>query len=237
MIDAAIPIEGGTMRAALALPPVGDGPWPAVIVIHEIFGLNDDIRGIAQRFADNGYAALAVDLYSRGPKLLCIAKTMRQLNSGQGVAFADLEAAREWLVGRPEVDGSRVGVTGFCMGGGFALLFAMNAPIGVAAPFYGAVPKTTEELRGSPPVVGSYGGRDRMFVAHAKRLESSLTELGIPHDVKMYPDAGHSFMSRHGGGLLAKVVAVGPMKVGYNRDASEDAWSRVLAFFGEHLRA
>lgn len=232
--DVAIPAkDGATIRVALALPP-GAGPFPGVIVIHEAFGLNDDIRRIAARFAEAGYAAIAPDLYSRGPKVLCVARTMRALSRGEGDAFDDLDAARAWLGARDDVDASRIGVAGFCLGGGFALLYAVRAPVGATAPFYAVVPKDAEQLRGVPPVVASYGGRDRTLTAHPARLEGHLRSLGVTHEVKVYPDAGHSFMSRHSG-LLASVMSFGPMHVGYRHEDAEDAWSRMLAFFGEHL--
>ena len=99
------------MRAAFALP-AGGTPRPGVIVIHEIFGLNDDMRRIAARFADLGYVALAPDLFDTGgPRLLCVARTIMALQRGDGAGFADLDAARAWLGARPEVDASRIGAS------------------------------------------------------------------------------------------------------------------------------
>jgi len=226
--------SGRPMRAALALPP-GGARRPAVIVIHEIFGLNDDIRRIAGRFADLGYVAFVPDLYDGpGPRPLCIVRTMLALRRRDGPAFADLEAARRWLAERPEVDPSRIGVAGFCMGGGFALLYAMRAPLGAAAVFYGEVPKTAEELGSVCPVVAGYGGRDRLFAGQGRRLEEHLKQLGVPHDVRIYPAAGHSYMSRHTG-VLATLAAHGPMAVGFDAEAEADSWARVEAFFRAHL--
>jgi len=225
---------GRPMRAALALP-ASTTLRPAVIVIHEIFGLNDDIRRITGRVADLGWVALAPDLYdTEGPRVLCVLRAMLALRRREGPAFADLEAARTWLAARPEVDARRTGVIGFCMGGGFALLYAVRAPLGAAGVFYGDVPKTAAELRGVCPVVGGYGARDRLFAAQGRRLETLLTELGVLHDVRIYPDAGHSYMSRHEG-LLATLAAWGPMKVGWDRNAEEDSWRRVEALFRTHL--
>src|SRR3989475_8866904 len=161
--------NGRPMRAAFALPAPG-GKRPGMIVVHEIFGLNDDIRRMTGRFADLGYVALAPDLYDAGgPRMLCIVRTMLALRRRDGPAFADLEAARAWLAARPEVDASRTGVAGFCMGGGFALLYAVRAPLGAAAVFYGDVPKAADERRGGCPVVAGFGGRDRFFAPQARR--------------------------------------------------------------------
>ena len=225
---------GRPMRAALALPPVA-GPRPAVIVIHEIFGLNGDIRRIAGRVADLGYVALAPDLYDTGgPRALCVLRTMLALRRGEGPAFADLEAARTFLAVRPEVDAARTGVVGFCMGGGFALLYAVQAPLRVAGAFYGDVPSTSEELKGVCPVLGGFGGRDRIFAAQGRRLESHLTALGVPHDVRIYPDAGHSYMSKHTG-VMATLGAWGPIAAGYDPAAEADSWTRMETFFRTHL--
>jgi carboxymethylenebutenolidase len=222
------------MRAALALPS-GAGRRPAVIVIHEIFGLNDDIRRITGRFADLGYVALAPDLFDTGgPRALCVLRTFLTLRRREGPAFADLEAARTWLATRPEVDATRTGVVGFCLGGGFALLYAVRAPLGAAGVFYGEVPKTADELRGVCPVVAGYGGRDRIFAPQGERLERLLAEAGVSHDVHVYPDAGHSFMSNHSG-LMATLNAWGPMAVGFNPGAEADSWVRLERFFRIHL--
>jgi carboxymethylenebutenolidase len=225
---------GRPMRAALAVPRATERR-PSVIVIHEIFGLNDDMRRIVSRFASLGYVALAPDLYdTEGMRLLCIARTMLALRRREGAAFADLEAARSWLATRPEVDPARTGVVGFCMGGGFALLYAVRAPLGVAGVFYGDVPASAEDLRGVCPVFAGYGERDRLFAAQGRRLAAHLEQLGVPHEVRMYPDAGHSYMSPHTG-VLATVAGWGPMKVGFNPAAEADSWQRMAAFFRTHL--
>jgi carboxymethylenebutenolidase len=225
---------GRPMRAALALP-AAPGRRPSIIVIHEIFGLNDDIRRIAGRIADLGWVALAPDLYDiAGPRVVCVVRTMLALRQGDGAAFADLEAARAWLAARPEVDAARTGVVGFCMGGGFALLYAVRAPLGAAAVFYGDVPRTADGLRGVCPVMAGYGGRDRVFAAQGERLARHLETLGIPHDVRVYPDAGHSYMSHHTG-VMATLGAWGPMKMGFDARAEADSWARLEAFFRTHL--
>lgn len=230
-----IPRPGTALPAFLALPEAREAPAPGLLVLHEILGLNDDIRAIAERFANAGYAALAPDLYAGpGARPLCILRTLRSLGRGEGPALEAIETARAWLADRPEVDGARMGVVGFCMGGGFALLHAVRAPLGAAAAFYGDVPRDAEALRGICPVVAGYGGRDRVFAGAGRRLDRLLTELDVARDVVLYPDAGHSYMNHHSG-LPARLGAISPMRVGYDEDAAEDSWRRMLAFFAKHL--
>jgi carboxymethylenebutenolidase len=207
-----------------------------VIVIHEAIGLNDDIRRITARFADAGYVALAPDfLAGLGPMPFCIARFARGIGKVHvGRPYRQLAAAEAWLRARPEVAGSPIGVAGFCMGGGFALLHATGASIDVVAPFYAAVPKDESILAGICPVVASSGGRDGVFGAAGARLDVALTRLGIEHDVKTYPDAGHSFLNQHAG-IVARIEPHLPTHGGYVEAAAEDAWQRTLDFFARHL--
>jgi carboxymethylenebutenolidase len=225
-----------TLSAFLATPDEpGASPRPGVIVIHELFGLNDDIRDQARRVAALGYVALAPDLLGAlGPRPLCLVRAFRDLSRRTGPTFDALEAARTWLAGHPAVDPARLGVIGFCMGGGFALLLAARAPYRASAVFYGAVPQDAAALEGACPIVAGFGARDRMFATQGRRLQRHLKRLQVPHDVVIYPDAGHSFMNRHRG-PLAKVGAWGPLRVGYDPAAADDSWRRIEAFFAEHL--
>jgi carboxymethylenebutenolidase len=229
---------GGAMRALLALPggAAPAGGWPAVIAIHDIMGFTPDIRRIARRFADSGYAALAPALYDgAGAPVLCVARTLRDMSRGDGPAFARLDAARAFLAARPEIAATRIGVTGFCMGGGFALYWAARGGLQACAPFYGQVPERAEDLRRVCPVVASFGELDGPFLPHARRLEKHLAELGVPHDFKLYPGVGHSFMNDHGGGLMAAFGRRSAMHAAYDETAAEDAWRRMLGFFAAHL--
>ena len=236
-----IPLRGGaTIPAALALPAPASGAVPAVIVLHEILGLNDDIRRIAHRFADAGYVTLAPDfLAGLGPRPFCMARFFRGLAKvGTGRPYRQLEAAREWLGQRAEVDQRRIAVAGFCIGGGFALLYATGTGKGqlqAVAPFYAALPPEPERsLTGICPVVASYGGRDGVFGENGHRLDAVLDDVGVDHDVKTYADAGHSFMSRHGQ-VLTAIERRLPVHGGFHEASAEDAWTRTLAFFARHL--
>ncbi len=230
--DVRIPLAGGgSLPGALAVPE-GPGPFAGVIVLHEVFGLNDDMRRIAGRFADNGYAALAPDLYSHGNRQLCM---VRLLAGGlQDQALGDIEATRRWLAARDEVDAERIGVIGFCMGAGFALLFGARGGVKVAAVNYGKVPKDQAALANVCPVVGSYGAKDKMFRKDADRLEQHLTGLAVDHDVKIYENVGHSFLSYDNGpAWMARIPS--PMNAGYAEPEAEDAWRRILEFFRRYL--
>jgi carboxymethylenebutenolidase len=220
------------LRAYLAVPESA-GPWPGVVVIQDALGLSDDIRQQADRLAAAGYLAFAPDLYS-GRGLRCVLSTLAASRSGRGAAYDDIEAARTWLAARDDCTGS-IGIIGFCMGGGFAVLCAPRFDFAAASVNYGEVPgKTAERLRGACPIVASYGGRDWTLRGRAQRLEGALTELGVEHDVKEYPDAGHSFMNRVK--VPPGISTLVPLThFDYQHEATEDSWARILAFFAAHL--
>jgi len=205
-----------------------------VVVIHESWGLNGDIRTHADRVAAQGYLALAPDLYRGKSFVRCLRDMFRQLHAGSGPAFDTIDAARAALAARPDATG-KVGVLGFCMGGGFALLCAPRGDFSAASVNYGEVPDDAERvLAGSCPIVASYGARDPMGAAPPRRLDEALTALNVPHEVKVYPGAGHSFMS-------TKPAAITPLarlaRLDYKPEAAEDSWQRIFAFFGQHLQS
>jgi len=229
--DLRIDAPAGALRAHLSRPGVAAGPWPAVVVIHDIFGLGDNVREHAGRLAAAGYLALAPDLYSRGGRLRCVRTTLRSLLSGEGDAYDDLEACRSWLAGQPDGNG-RVGVIGFCLGGGFALMTASRG-FQAAAPNYGPIPRHLDVLDGACPVVASFGARDRSLRGAATVLEVALRDRGVIHDIEEYPDAGHGFMDRYNVGPVAPLLRVAGL--GYDAGSAEDAWNRILRFFAQHL--
>src|SRR6478752_7772397 len=193
-LSAAGAAAGGSpsLHGYLAVP-VGQGPFPGVVMIHEVFGLDDQTRRHADRLARAGYLTLAVDLYSDGGPRRCLVGTMKSMITGEGRVFADIAAARNWLKASPLCTG-RTGVIGFCMGGGFALLAAHDG-FDAASVNYGRLPRDVETaLRGSCPLVANYGARDRTLRGAAARLESALDSVGVEHDVKEFATAGHSFL-------------------------------------------
>jgi carboxymethylenebutenolidase len=222
------------LRGHLATPD-GDGPWPGVVVLHEAFGLTGDIRRQADRLAAEGYLAFAPDLYTRGPKIRCVRSAFRDLFAGRGRTFEDIEESRRALGARDDCTG-KVGVIGFCMGGGFALVAAARYDFDVASVNYGVLPRNAERvLQGVCPIVASYGKKDVSLRGKAAELERTLTELGMPHDVKEYPGVGHSFLADYRtGAALSSLRRVTGMR--HDPDVAADAWRRIFAFFDEYLR-
>jgi carboxymethylenebutenolidase len=233
--------RGGSqpLRGYLARPSVnehGTGPWPGVVVVHEVFGLDEQAREHTQRLAAAGYLALAVDLFSAGGARRCLVPAMRALHRGEGRAFTDIGTGREWLSRSPDHAGG-TGVIGFCLGGGFALLTAAGHGFDAASVNYAFPPRDLDAaVDGACPVVASYGGRDRPLRGAAAALDTALTGARVGHDVKEYPDAGHSFLNSAPNGPrilrpLLRVAGIGP-----DPAAAADAWRRIEAFFHANLK-
>jgi carboxymethylenebutenolidase len=227
--DIRVETSEGPIDALLATPS-GTGPWPGVVVVHDAIGFDNDNRAIVARIAAGGYLAIAPNLYSRGGRMRCMTRVFREALAKRGRAFDDLLASRDHLLALPECAGG-VGIAGFCMGGQFALL-AGPGNFGASAPFYGVpLPKDVEQtLDASCPIVASFGGRDPMGRGAPERLEKAVRDKGIAADIKTYPQAGHSFANQLPLQPLLRITGFG-----FDAAATEDAWRRVFAFFGEHL--
>ena len=220
-----VPRARGRPLKAYFAAPEAPGPHPGVVVIHEAYGPNENIRQVADRFADAGYASLAVDLFSTGSKPVCMARIMsgiliRPLRNG---VVRDLQTAVDFLGAQSGVDGQRVGAIGFCMGGTYALQLAcVDGGVKVASLFYALNPRPLEAVARACPLVGSYPEND-VTASSGRKLDRALDGYGVPHDVKVYPIARHSFFND-----LGKA---------HNPEAAADSWQRTLAFFERYLRS
>jgi carboxymethylenebutenolidase len=213
-------LKGGGYLAT----PDGSASHPGVVVIHEAYGLNDNIKDITRRFAEAGYVALAVDLFTDRNRAVCMARYMggMLLGSVNRYGIDDLKASLTYLAMDRNVDAKRLGAIGFCMGGGFAIAWACtDSRLNAIAPFYAPNPRSLGEVsRRLCPVVGSYPEKD--FTANAGRaLDKALEQHRIAHDINVYPNARHSFFNDRGRA--------------YDKASAEDSWIRVMKFFGEQI--
>ena len=221
------PGDGVTIKAFLASPQTTE-KRPAVIVVQEWWGLTDLMKDVAQRYAREGYVAIAPDLYSRlGHKVTTnpseAAQLMNSLKQEDGLK--DLNATVTYLKTAPNVNAEKIGITGFCMGGSYALMLpCVNHDIKAAVPFYGWVPNPDTPIQDlACPVLYFYGEEDGFVPkADVQRLEAALKKYKKPGEIKTYPGAGHAFFRDTDPSV-------------YKPTQAQDAWTRTLAFFRQHL--
>jgi carboxymethylenebutenolidase len=206
--------------------PAGKGPFPALIVIHEWWGLNYWVKEQGSKLSDQGYVALAVDLY-RG-KVADTAEMAHELMRGmpEDRAIRDLKAAYDFLAAQPGVNKDRIGSIGWCMGGGYSLDVALAEP-GLAAAVinYGHLATEPAEMKKiQAPILGMFGGKDRGIPPDdVKKFQQAMEQLGKKIDVKIYPDAGHGFENPNN-------------KQAYRAEDAGDAWQRTVAFLASNLK-
>jgi carboxymethylenebutenolidase len=218
--------SGDSTGQGLLYLPHGAGPHPALIVIHEWWGLNEWIKQEAARYASQGYVALAVDLYHG--KVADTSDLAHELSRGlpQDQGVRDLTSALKLLSARKDVDPHRIGAVGWCMGGGFAIQLAVAAPnLKAVAVNYGALPTDKSALQQiHAAVLGNFGGQDRGITPDSVHsFEGSMQSIGKPVDVKIYPDAGHAFENPNN-------------TTGYRQVDAADALGRIDRFFAQTLR-
>lgn len=205
--------------------PAGAGPFPALVVIHEWWGLNDQVKEEARRLAAEGYVALAVDLY-RG-RVAKDADEAHELSRGlpEDRARRDLLAAFSYLAGRQDVGRNGIGSIGWCMGGGYSLALALAEPrLAASVIYYGRLVSDEASLdKVHAPVLGLFGEDDRGIpVASVRAFEGTMKKLGKPVEIHIYPGAGHAFAN--------------PARPSYREAAAQDAWAKSLGFLERELK-
>lgn len=206
--------------------PKGKGPFPALIVIHEWWGLDDWVKEQASKFADAGYVALAIDLY-RG-KSTANPEEAHELMRGvpEDRAQRDLRAAFEYLKSRKDVKADRIGSIGWCMGGGYSLDVALEEPtLAADVIHYGHLATDPENLKKiNAPVLGIFGAQDKGIPPEdVKKFEQAMKQQGKQIEIKIYPDAGHAFENPAN-------------KDRYHPEDAADAWKLTLAFLDSNLK-
>ncbi len=206
--------------------PSGSGPWPALIVIQEWWGLDAQTKSIADRFAAQGYLAFAPDLYHGELAALGDSDKASSLKDKYAPgAPAELEQVFDALKAHPECKG-KIGSVGFCFGGRMSLALSVRRPLNAVCTFYGGgMQNIFEELRRNlkAPVLGLFGDKDQSIpVGTVEEFEKLLGEVGVEHEVVVYPNSGHAFFRDSDPNV-------------YKPEASKDAWVRVTKFFAKHL--
>jgi carboxymethylenebutenolidase len=218
--------SGEATIQAYAARPAGEGRYPAVLICHENRGTGPHYQDVARRFARAGYVGLSLDLLSRqGGTAAVPANQVGAAISGPGAAdqfVDDFRAAMAWLRQQSFADGDRIGMTGYCFGGGVTWnVIAREPTLKAAAPYYGT-PAFGDELRNArAAVLGVYAGEDQRVNATIPTVEAGLRAAEVPYRIAVYPGANHAFYNDTGGS--------------YDEGAALSAWRDTLDWFGTHL--
>lgn len=260
--DAYVECPDGTKMTAYVSRPSNEARHPGIIVIHEAWRLNDQIKGVARRYAQEGFVALAPHLFSRHGVMTegnveramramfsvppakrndpaTVQQVMKRMSDTERrvaeifflgrealekTMIGDLLSCKDLLQSQSFVRGDRLGITGFCMGGGLAYQMSTLYPFGATVPFYGANPKPIDSVaRISGPVLGIYAGEDERINSELPALVESMIKHKKPFELKVYKGVQHAFFNE--------------MRPVYDKAAAEDAWARAVSFFERHLIA
>jgi carboxymethylenebutenolidase len=219
----------GTAISAYITRPKGNEAHPAVLVVHEWDGIKEQIRDVARKFAKAGYVALAPDLLSRYGGTSSFSTEEAAIAAGRKLddemITKDLTGGVTYLKGQSFVRANRIGVIGFCWGGGKALLFTTRSKdLSASVIYYGSNPANLEEVKNiSAPVLGQYGGADERITSAVPKLDEAMKKYGKSFEYKIYPGAPHAFNS--------------DLSPSYREDAAKEAWGRTLEFFKTHLQS
>lgn len=220
------PAAGGAIEGYAARPRSTNAAIAGVVVIQAIWGVDSQLRDVVRRYAKAGYAAIAPALYGRlnppsgdGTTDISVFRPLAQQMNDQGFVSTDIDAARDWL--ESQSPKAKIGITGFCMGGGIVLKeIVATGAFSAAAPFYGAVKPVLDKANAiKTPLLGSYGARDTSILP--QDVTEFFSRVAAPHDLKIYDEAGHAFFD--------------DTRESYVATAASDAWRRTLAWFQTYL--
>lgn len=215
---------GPDVRAYVAAPP-GEGPFPAVIMIHEFYGLNQSIVGKAQGLAEEGYVVVAPDTF-RGSTTSWIPRAIFQvITTPPERVNQDLDSVFAWLAAQPNVRADRIAIMGFCYGGRTSLLYSLHNPnLAATAIFYGSLVTDANVLKQlAGPVLGIFGGADQSIpLEEVRAFESALQQAGVPHEITIYEGQPHAFVTD-----MESIRAGG---------VQGQAWAQLLSFLDRNLR-
>ena len=240
MPDIQLPFKDETLLTYLAEPD-GEGPWPGVVVIHDALGMSTDLRNQCDWFASEGFLAAAPDLFAGRTFFSCLFRAIREFRKREGLFFEKVEAVQQHLLHHPHSN-QKVGVIGFCFGGGFAVILSAGYGYDVASINYGgSLPKDAEVmLEHACPIVASYGALDRSTKGTPERLEQILNRYQIDHDIKEYENTDHAFMNDHDPKevpLFLEFIAFAFGGGAFHPESSKAARKRIISFFEKHLKA